>query len=294
MKYTLKQLQVFLAVAHSDNISRAAEALSMSQSAVSGALRDLENQFSIQLFDRIGKRLKINELGKSIRPKAEALLERAKSVEAEFEQHQTVGQLRIGATLTIGNYLAVELMTRYMEDQPHGKLDLQVANTMTITQRVINFDLDIGLVEGEVQDSELNVYPWQADELVVFCHPTSPLAQLGQLTDAELLQAQWILREKGSGTRQTFDRAMTGILGRLQVLLELEQIEAIKGAVAAGLGLGCLPRIALQQDFAAGRLVELNIGQRDLTRRLYVLVQRHKFISAGMARWMRLCKISGY
>ena len=294
MKYTLKQLQVFLAVAHSDNISRAAQALSMSQSAVSGALRDLENQFNIQLFDRIGKRLKINELGKSIRPKAEALLERAKSVQAEFEQHQTVGQLRIGATLTIGNYLAVELMTRYMEDQPHSKLDLQVANTMTITQRVINFDLDIGLVEGEVQDSELNVYPWQTDELVVFCHPASPLAQLGQLTDTELLQAQWILREKGSGTRQTFDRAMTGILGRLQVLLELEQIEAIKGAVAAGLGLGCLPRIALHQDFAAGRLVELNIGQRDLTRRLYVLVQRHKFISAGMAQWMRMCKISGY
>ncbi len=129
MKYTLRQLEVFLAVAHFDNITRAADSLSMSQSAASGALRDLETQFDIQLFDRVGKRLKINELGRLLRPRAEALLERARSLEQDMTRHQAVGQLKIGATMTIGNYLAVGLIARYLEEQPSAKLDRQVANT---------------------------------------------------------------------------------------------------------------------------------------------------------------------
>ncbi len=203
MKYTLRQLEVFLAVAHFDNITKAAQNLAMSQSAVSGALRDLEQQFDMQLFDRVGKRLQINELGRSLRPRVEALLERAKSLQQEMEQHQAVGELRIGATLTIGNYLAVGLMAQYMAEHPQARLDLQVANTTTITKRLVNFDIDIGLIEGEVQHPELEILPWQNDELVVFCAADNPLAQKIRLSDTDLLQAQWILREQGSGTRQT-------------------------------------------------------------------------------------------
>ncbi|WP_271273729.1 LysR family transcriptional regulator [Aliamphritea hakodatensis] len=290
MKYTLRQLEVFLAVAHFDNITKAAQSLAMSQSAVSGALRDLEQQFDMQLFDRVGKRLQINELGRSLRPRVEALLERAKSLQQEMEQHQAVGELRIGATLTIGNYLAVGLMAQYMAEHPQARLDLQVANTTTITRRLVNFDIDIGLIEGEVQHPELEILPWQNDELVVFCAADNPLAQKIRLSDTDLLQANWILREQGSGTRQTFDRAMHGLLPELKVTLELEHIEAIKGAVAAGLGLGCLSRIALLEDFAQGRLVPLQVAGRDLNRRLYLMLHRHKYISAGIEHWMQLCR----
>lgn len=290
MKYTLRQLEVFLAVAHYDNITKAAQSLAMSQSAVSGALRDLEQQFDMQLFDRVGKRLQINELGRALRPRAEALLERAKSLQQEMEQHQAVGELRIGATLTIGNYLAVGLMAQYMAEHPRAKLDLQVANTTTITRRLVNFDIDIGLIEGEVQHPELEILPWQNDELVVFCAADNPLAEKIRLGDTDLLQASWILREQGSGTRQTFDRAMHGLLPELKVVLELEHIEAIKGAVAAGLGLGCLSRIALQEDFSQGRLVPLQVAGRDLNRRLYLMLHRHKYISAGIEHWMQLCR----
>ena len=290
MKYTLRQLEVFLAVAHFDNITKAAQNLAMSQSAVSGALRDLEQQFDMQLFDRIGKRLQINELGRALRPRVEALLERAKSLQQEMEQHQAVGELRIGATLTIGNYLAVGLMAQYMAEHPQARLDLQVANTTTITKRLVNFDIDIGLIEGEVQHPELEILPWQDDELVVFCAAGNPLAKKFRLSDTDLLQANWILREQGSGTRQTFDRAMHGLLPELKVVLELEHIEAIKGAVAAGLGLGCLSRIALQEDFAQERLVPLQVAGRDLNRRLYLMLHRHKYISAGIEHWMQLCR----
>ena len=211
MRYSLRQLEVFLAVAHCQNITRAAASLSMSQSAASSALRELEQQFSIQLFDRHGKRLQINEMGRSLRPMAEALLERAREVERQLAGQQVVGELKIGATLTIGNYLAVELIARFIQ-QHHSQVSLSVANTAEIARQLENFNLDVGLVEGELQHPELELLPWRRDELVVFCAPRHPLAAVGRLSDQDLLQAQWILREPGSGTRQAFDRAMVGIL----------------------------------------------------------------------------------
>ncbi|MBN0986559.1 LysR family transcriptional regulator [Amphritea pacifica] len=289
MKYSLRQLEVFLAVAHFDNISRAAESLSMSQSAVSGALRDLEAQFDIQLFDRVGKRLKINELGRLLRPRAESLLERARSLEQDMARHEAVGELKIGATMTIGNYLAVGLIARYLDEQPRAKLDLQVANTSTIAARLINFDLDIGLVEGEVQHPDLEVIPWLNDRLEVFCAPDHPLTQKPQLSDTDLLSARWILREQGSGTRQAFDWALHGLLPNLNVLLELEHAEGIKQAVAQGLGIGCLSRIALQESFELGTLVPLWVAGRDFSRQLYLVINKHKYRSAGIERWIELC-----
>lgn len=289
MKYTLRQLEVFLAVAHFDNITRAADSLSMSQSAASGALRDLEDQFDIQLFDRAGKRLKINELGRLLRPRAEALLERAQSLELDMAQHQVVGELKIGATMTIGNYLAVGLIARYLDEQPKAKLDLQVANTSAIVARLINFDLDVGLVEGEVQHPDLEVVPWRRDQLEVFCAPDHPLAGKQQLSDTDLLSANWILREQGSGTRQAFDWALHGLLSGLNVLLELEHAESIKRAVAEGLGIGCLSSIALRESFELGTLVPLRVAGRDFSRQLYLVINRHKYRSAGIERWIELC-----
>ena len=107
MKYSFRQLEVFLAAAHFQNITRAAESLAMSQSAASSALKELENQFDIQLFDRVGKRLQLNELGRLYRPKVEAVLAQANELEQAFSKHTEVGALKVGATLTIGNYLAV-------------------------------------------------------------------------------------------------------------------------------------------------------------------------------------------
>ncbi|MBY4675420.1 LysR family transcriptional regulator [Marinobacterium arenosum] len=290
MKYTLRQLQVFLAVAHYDNITRAAESLSMSQSAASGALRELEEQFDIQLFDRVGKRLQINELGRLLRPRAESLLERALALEQDLSQHQAVGQLKIGATLTIGDYLAVGLIARYMAEYPGARPQLQVANTSTIAARVANFDLDIGLIEGEIQHPELEIQPWRGDELAVFCAPDHPLAGKPRLSDTDLLSANWILREPGSGTRQTFDHALHGLLPELNILLELEQTEAIKRAVAAGLGIGCLSRIALREEFQRQTLVPLSVAGRDFSRQFYLIMHRHKYHSAGIERWIELCR----
>lgn len=292
MRYTLRQLEVFLACAHYQNVSRAAESLSMSQSAASTALKEFEQQFDVRLFERTGKRLRLNELGRQLWPRAEELLERARELEVTLQSHGDLGRLKIGATLTIGNYLAASIMARYMEEQPGARVELDVANTSAIAQRVLNFELDLGLIEGELNHPDLEMTPWRGDELVVFCAPDHPLATAGQLGDDALRAATWILREPGSGTRQTFERALAGLLPELNIRLELQHTEAIKRAVEAGLGISCLSRVSLSDAFARGSLVELPVPHRSFKREFYIALHRQKYLSTSVKRWLELCRLS--
>jgi DNA-binding transcriptional LysR family regulator len=290
MRYTLRQLEVFLAVARSGSVSRAAVELGMSQSAASGSLADLERQFDVQLFDRVGKRLQISDLGGSLRARAEAVLDQARDLERGLESQKEAARLRVGATLTIGNYIAVPLVARFKRQFPAAEVTLTVANTEEIARQVGNFEIDVGLIEGEVTDPELELTPWRDDELVVFCAPDHPLARKRTLTDRDLRAAPWIVRERGSGTRQAFDRALHGLLPDLHIALTLQHTEAIKRAVAAGLGVGCVSRIALDDAVSRGSLHACRVPQRNFHRQFFFLLHRHKFRSAGIARWIELCR----
>ncbi|MTI12722.1 LysR substrate-binding domain-containing protein [Sansalvadorimonas verongulae] len=290
MRYTLRQLEVFIATAHTENISRAAERLSMSQSAASGALKELEKQFSMALFERVGKRLKLSEMGHWIRPKAEALISQAAELESAFHNQSSIGSLRVGATLTIGNDLATEIMVKFLKEHPQaaeqGHLSLEIANTENIVKRVENFEIDLGLIEGELHHPKLSITPWHNDELVVFCAPEHPLVNRSKLSDNDLISHRWILRESGSGTRQTFNRAMHDLLPELQIALELQQPEAIKQSVAAGLGIGCLSHISLKKDLAEGKLVRLPVS-RDLHRHFYVVLHKQKHHTRYIQSWLK-------
>ena len=289
MRYTLRQLEVFLATARHENVTRAAKTLAMSQSAASGALSELESQFDVKLFDRLGKRLQLSELGKQLRPQAERLLDQAQEFEQGLAGEDVVGGLQIGATLTIGNYIAVNMIADFRRLHPQADIVLRVANTEAIVEQVASFELDMGLIEGELQHPDLDIVHWRLDELVVFAAPDHPLAQTSALSDQDLLTLPWIVRERGSGTRQAFDRAMHGILPDLHIAMELQHTEAIKRAVEAGLGVGCLSQICLSEAFKHGTLVPLAIPERDFRREWYLITHRDKFHSAALKEWLALC-----
>lgn len=291
MRYSLRQIQVFLAIAHFENVSRAAEQLSLSQSAASGALKELESQYDIQLFDRIGKRLKLNEQGRLLRVKAESLVTLAQDIEEDLKRNNVIGNLKIGATLTIGNYLCVDLIEQYLKDAPEAHINLDIANTERIRQALLDFNIDVGLLEGEIHHPDLEIHTWKTDALTCFCSPSHPLAKRNKITIDDLLEASWVLREVGSGTRQTFDRAMAEKKEQLNVALELEQTEAIKRAVDKQLGISCLSSIALEDDFERGHFVPLECDELDLSRFLYIAVHKHKFRSASLKHWLNLCSI---
>lgn len=293
MRYSLRQLEVFVATAHHENVSRAAASLAMSQSAASGALRELEQQFDVQLFDRIGKRLRLSEFGRQLRPAAENLLARARAFEESLSGDEVSGRLQVGATLTIGNYLAVPMIADFRQRYPGADIALTVANTAAIAERVANFELDVGLVEGEFVHPDLQSQHWQGDELAVFAAPGHPLARRRALDDSDLLQLDWIVREPGSGTRQTFERAMHGLLPELRIVLELQHTEAIKRAVEAGLGVGCLSRICVQDAIQRGSLVPLPVPGRDFHREWYLITRRDKYHGSTLREWLELCRREG-
>ena len=290
MRYTLRQLEVFVAIARLENVSAAGRQLAMSQSATSTALAELERQFDVKLFDRIGKSLRLNEFGRELLPRAIELLDRAGEFEERLQGREGFGALRIGATLTIGNYLATLIVVSFLQRHAQSRVALEVHNTSMIIQRVARHELDLGLIEGSCRHPDLELEPWVEDELVVFCAPTHPLAARGPVSVDELVSESWILRETGSGTRETFERAMRHHHGKLDIKRELEHTEAIKRSVEVGLGIGCISRLALREAFRRGSLVPIETPELDLRRTFHFLWHREKYHSAAMQAFLGQCR----
>lgn len=289
MKITLRQIEVFATIARTENVSRAAEQLAMSQSAASSALVDLEKSFDCPLFDRIGKSLRLNATGRGLLSQADSLLAQAGDIEA-YLSGGTLGPLDLGATLTIGNYLATLIIAEYIHQHPAAPIKLRVANTQSIVDRLLRFECDLGLIEGEVSHPELNVEEWLKDELVIFCPPGHPLASMQAADNDTLAQYPWILRETGSGTRSQFDRHVARQLHHVDIRLELEHTEAIKRAVESGLGISCLSRLSLREAFRRGSLIEVKAPLFDLQRRFYFATHRQRHESAAIRTFMALCR----
>jgi DNA-binding transcriptional LysR family regulator len=291
MRITLKQLEVFIAVAQAGNVTRAAESLSVTQSATSMALADFESQLGRKLFDRIGKRLQLNDAGRLLLPKALDAVARIADIEHMASSDQTlIGPLRIGASLTIGNYMMPGLIGSFMKTYPGAQLTLDVANTRHIVEALEQFHIDLGFIEGFCHEPNVEVLPWCHDELVIFAAPSHPLAQKKKITETDLAGADWILREPGSGTREVFDNAVLGRIHRINLLLEFGHTEAIKQAVASGIGIGCASRRTLEDAFRTGSVVPLATPFLNLKRELYVLIHRQKFRTQGLERFLMHCR----
>lgn len=292
MSFTLRQLQIFLAVARHQSITSAASELHMSQSAASEALQNLQQAYSVKLFERSQNRMLLSAVGRTLRRDAEQLLAHSQQFEQRLQGHKSLGHIRVAASFTIGNHLATKYLSSYLAEFPEADVDLRTANTPEVVEMVRDYAVDIGMVEHEVQDNELELRRWLRDELVVFCAAGHPLAKKQRLGAADIRGARWILREPGSGARQTFDHALAELLPDINVYLEFRHNEAIKNAVEAGLGIGCLSRIVLRKNFANGDLVPLELPRRALQRNFYFVLPRHRHPAPAVDAWIRVCRES--
>ncbi|APZ07282.1 MULTISPECIES: DNA-binding transcriptional regulator YeiE [Kosakonia] len=288
MHITLRQLEVFAEVLKSGSTTQASQRLALSQSAVSAALTDLEGQLGVQLFDRVGKRLVVNEHGRLLYPRALAALEQASEIEQLFREAN--GAIRVFASSTIGNYILPEVIAHYRRDFPELPLELSVGNSQDVITAVADFRVDIGLIEGPCHAAEIIAEPWLEDELVVFAPPSSPLLQR-EVTLEALAAAPWILRERGSGTREIVDYLLLSHLPQFQLGMELGNSEAIKHAVRHGLGISCLSRRVIAEQLETGTLVEVPLPLPRLVRTLWRIHHRQKHLSSALTRFIRYCDI---
>lgn len=287
LRLSLRQLEVFAAIARSGSTRVAAERVARSQSAASAALAELELGLGVELFDRVGRRLMLNENGRALLPGATALLDHAAELQGLFNAEHAA-TLRVAASLTIGEYLLPELVAKWRLSHSHSAVRLAIGNTTEVIAAVAGLEADVGFIEGPQTHPDLQVRSWLSDELVIIAAPGHPLAT-ARATTAQLTDATWILREHGSGTRQASDRWLIEHLGSLKVGFELGSTEAIKRLAAAGAGLGCLSRHAVAQALTDGQLVELRTRLPAARRRLAMVLRRDKRLGRATQDFIDHC-----
>jgi len=289
LRLNLRQLEVFVAIARSGSARAAAARVARSQSAASSALAELEATIEAPLFDRIGRRLVLNENGRALLPGAIALLGDAAELQSLFARGHRA-PLRIGASLTIGEVLLPERLAQWRASHPECPVRLMIGNTSEVIAAVARLDVDVGFVEGPQTHPDLRLRSWIDDELVIVTAPGHPLA--GRVAShRQLAAAPWILREPGSGTRQVTDAWLLERVGPLQVEFELGSTEAIKRLAAAGAGLACLSRHAVHDALAHGSLVELRTRLPAMKRRLAIAVRRDRRLGQATEDFIRHCMV---
>lgn len=290
---SLRQLDVFIHIAATGTVRGAAERLHVTQPAISMALAELERQLATTLFNRERGRLYLSPRGKELLPQAQEIIERVHDMQrhATGQSERLSGELRLGASNTIGNYLVGDLLGSFVTQHPEVSLHLRVENTQDIVKDLLNHELDVACVEGAVNHPQLRLVPWRDDTLTVCASPGDHLAQLSTLTPDDFRHAKWILREPGSAMRTLAEQALT-VLPAGQIFLEFGQVEAIKQAVIAGLGISCLPDAATVDAVATGRLVRLHTPFLHLQRRFSLVLHQARYQNAVLTAFIDSLNLS--
>lgn len=310
MRLTLRQFQIFVAIADRGTTIAAGEVIALSQSATSNALHELETTLGATLFDRIGKRLLLNETGRALLPQARTLIDAAENIERQFVASTGPGamrfapaRLRIAASTTIGNYVLPALIAGYRVEANDVRVDVRIGNTSEATGLVAQLEVDAGVIEGPCRDADLIAHPWLEDELGLVCAADHPLAlpqrarardrsgraRVGRVPIGALREANWLLREPGSGTREAVEQLLLPHLHQLQSEMQFGGTEAIKQAAAAGLGVTCLSACAVRDLVALGKLVVLDTTLKRLARRFYLIHHRQKQFSQSLRQFLAYC-----
>lgn len=296
MHLSIRQLEVFLAIARTGTTSAAGEAVSLSQSAASAALNELERALSTRLFDRVGKRLVLNDSGRALVPQARSVVDGAAAIERGTESGSPGAgfELVIGASTTVGDRVMPSLVASFLRTRPRARLQLHIGNTREIAEAVAAFDLDAGFIEGPAHDPRLTVVRWTTDDLVVVAAPHHPLARLRErVSIAALSGVEWILREPGSGTREAVEQVLMPHLPHLRSRVQMGSAEAIKLAAAEGLGLACLSQRAVADFVTTRRLVILRTALPVLRRAFSLIYHEQKFVSENLQTFITHCMTAG-
>lgn len=269
MGMTLEQLRIFTAVAEREHVTQAARALNLTQSAVSAAVSAIEARYGVKLFDRVGRRIELTESGRLFLAEARAVLARAAAAENVLSDLAGLkrGSLSLAASQTVASYWMPPLMARYREKYPGIALSLTGGNTETVAAMVRDGAVDLGFVEGEIDDAALTAIPIADDQLIVVTRADraqerrQPKRRL-PLRAADIKDMRWVFRERGSATRSIFEEALAALgidPASLDIVLELPSNEAVRAAVEHGAGAAALSKLAVNDALASGALTALNL-----------------------------------
>lgn len=252
---TLEQLRIFVAVAEREHVTRAAEALHITQSAVSAAIAALESRHGVRLFDRVGRNIVLNDIGRALLAEGRVVLAQVSGLDdllAGFRGLER-GTLRLAASQTVGGYWLPHILRDFRRCHPGIAVALDIANSERVAEQVAAGEAELGLVEGVVDRVDLIRWPIADDHMLLVQAGAGP-AQI----DADWIRsADWVLREAGSGTRSSFEAVLAALAidpAELRVTLTLPSNEAVRSAVIAGAGAAVLSNLVVGSALSAGHL----------------------------------------
>jgi DNA-binding transcriptional LysR family regulator len=262
---TLEQLRIFVAVAEREHVTRAAEALHLTQSAVSAAIGALESHYGVALFHRVGRRIELNEEGRLFLGEARAVLARAAAAELALAELSGLkrGTLSVQASQTIASYWLPARLVAFRRRHPQLEIHLSIGNTAQVAKAVADGAAEVGFVEGRIADPALELTEVDRDRLVIVAPPGHDFASKKRLVAEDLAGADWVLRETGSGTRSEFEAWLAGrglAADRLKVVLELPSSEAVRAAVESGAGVAAISELVVESGLRAGTLAAAKVS----------------------------------
>ncbi len=279
MRITLRQMEIFLEVADIGHLTKVAKKFGLSQSAISMSLKELESILGCKLFERIQKRLVLNEKGRVFYSEIKPLIYKLRDIEAEFMSQENKGKLILGASTTIADYILPNVVCEYMERYPEVKISMKIGNTTEIGKMVENGEVDIGYIEGELECLNCTMTPMGKDELVVVTGDRA-LAKKKEYYIDTLVDKKWVLREEGSGTKSEFIKRLGKFAADLNVYLQLRHTEAIINVLrSVPESLSCVSKIAVQERLENGELFEIKIKGFDFSRDFYQINYKNKYQS---------------
>lgn len=288
---TLRHMMIFRALWEAGcNSTRAASALCMTQPAVSLAVKELEQYYGVRLFERMGRRLRITEAGKHFLQYAVRITDLFSDMETELRDWDAKGVLRVGASITIGSQFLPGYVKAFSGLRPGTDVRVTVEQTERLVQKLLANELDLALIEGIAHDPNILSEAYMEDSLSVICSSERGWRSGQRISKEEFAAGRFLLREKGSGTREVFDRAVEQAGLRIEPAWEAMSTTALVNAVISGLGISVLPRRMVLPALEKGLVVAVEVEGLSFLRSFYIVRHRDKFLTAAQKDFMELCR----
>jgi len=287
MKLTLRQMEIFLNVVASGHLTNVAKEMRLSQSAISMSIKELENILGRPVFDRINKKLVLNEVGRAFHKEIDPIFKKLSDIEYEFQNSENKGMIRVGASTTIVDYLMPSIICSYMSSYPDVKITLKEGNTKEITDMIKNGEIDIGFVEGFVSGSDIMKEKIGVDELIVV---TSQEDLCHACYIDELAERRWVLREEGSGTREVFLNYIKDKVDQLNIFFELGHTESIKSILMNRECLTCISKISVENEIREGKLFQVDVKNFECKRDFLMIYHKDKYHSTLFEKFLYFSK----
>lgn len=288
---TLRHIKIFLSVCNNEcNTTKAAADLCMTQPAVSLAIKELEQYYGITLFDRIGRRLQITEAGNHFKEYAGHINYLFDNMEMSMKNWDTFGTIRVGASITIGSQFLPDYVKAFNSMYPQTEVQVIVGPSEMLEQHILDNKLDFALIEGHIHSQSLVSTPYLEDHLTVICPANEMFFQGQEITIEEFKKQKFLLRERGSGARETFDRVVEEAGFSITPTWEAMSTTALVNGVINGLGISVLPQRMVMGSLQRGVVISVNVKDLKFSRRFHVIYHKEKYLTKSAKRFIELCK----